>query len=104
MLVPARRHLKPNNHEGVLCFPAVHVDVEIEMVVDRISDAVISRLDENSTDGITVIVLHFVFLVRHAHHSREVIDENLSSVLVVNEVDKHVNLLFIVILFSDNNT
>lgn len=102
--IPARRHLETYDHEGVLRLLIVYVDVEVKMVVDRIpNNTAVFLLDNNSADGITMIVFYFAFLVRHAHHAWKIVDENLSSVLVVNEVDKHVHFLFIVILFSNDD-
>ena len=102
--IPARRHLETDDHKGVLRLLIVYVDVEVKVVVDCIpNNTAVFLLDNNSADGITMIVLHFALLVRHAHHTREIVDENLSSVLVVNEVDKHVHFLFAVILFSNDD-
>ena len=102
--VPAGSHFKTNDLKTVLRLFVVH-DGEVKMVVDRVTQGLRRvLLHQQTADGIASLVVDGVVVQSDVHDGREIVDQNLRQVLVIDEPDKLLNILVTVILLANDST
>lgn len=97
----ARHDFESDDDVRVLDLLAVVVDLEVEVVVQRVAHhGAVAVVDERAADGEAVAVVGGVLRGDDAHDAGEVVHQDLGKILVGNEVNELLHLLLVVVHFA----
>ena len=99
-----RRDLETDDAANLRGFVVVE-DLEVEVIVERVAHrSVVPILNQNTSHRVTVLVVHGTVCGADVHDAGEVIHQNLREILIVNKRDEFLDLIRIVVQFTNSHT
>ena len=102
---PARSNFKSDNYKTIFGLLLVVTDCKINMIVQGITNRlVISLFNQHTTNGITMFIVGSLLGDTDIHNGRQIVNEDLSKIFVIDERNKLFQLFIRIILLSSNRT